>query len=163
MSRHAAVLGLGTRGYGWTALFRAAGWQVTGFDPESAVTSEGVARETTISATVRRAHWIAICLPERLELLQKVLQRAQAEAPRDAVFGVVSARFAIDDVQGCALRPESVILVQAKPDGGFAFDVSSKTGPKTRAAAERVLAELAAHASLTSGTPRPSSRDAQSA
>ena len=49
------------------------------------------------------------CLPDRLELMQKVIQRAQAEAPEGAVVAVTSHQHDVDGVQGCAIRPAQVV------------------------------------------------------
>ena len=86
MSRKAAILGLGERGSAWAEMFRDAGWRVSGFDPDPSVDglpsgSRGWRKQETISSTVAYADWVVCCLPDRLELMLKVLQRAQAEAP----------------------------------------------------------------------------------
>lgn len=153
MSRRAAVLGLGARGRVWAEAFQIAGWEVRAFDPDPEASCpilprNAYRREDTISATVQGADWVAVCLPERLELLQKVIQRAQAEAPKDTLIGVVTREFGIDDVQSCALRPAMVIVTEAKDDGGYACAVTPKTDPAARATAEKVLAELAALGSI---------------
>ncbi|MEM9969709.1 MAG: hypothetical protein AAF762_01235 [Pseudomonadota bacterium] len=164
MTRRAAILGLGQRGRIWADVFRAAGWQTRGFDPDENIGRTGAwTREATISGTVHGADWVAVCLPERLELMQKVMQRAQFEAPEEAVFGVVTEEFGIEDIQNCALRPANVMLAEAKADGGFALDVSAKTTPRLRSIAEDLLAELAAHRSLETPTAQPAPPDAESA
>ncbi len=149
MTRKAAILGLGQCGGAWARRFHAAGWAVTGFDPEPL--AEGVPsfqhdwrRETTISATVHGADWVVICVPERLELLRKVIQRAQAEAPKDAIFAVAARTFDIEEIQGCAVRPSCVIRVNTGETGGFIVDLTSKTEDAARTGASSVLAELAA-------------------
>lgn len=149
MTRKVAVLGLGTRGGDIATAFHKIGWAVSGFDPDPL--AEGVpdlkrdwTREATISSTVRGADWVMICLPERLELMRKVIQRAQSEAPRDAVIAVVTHDFDVDAVQGCAHRPAQVLRVDQGEDGGYLIDVSSKTDAGAKADARRVLAQLAA-------------------
>ena len=149
MTRKVAVLGLGTRGGDIARAFHATGWQVAGFDPDPG--AEGVPelkrdwiRQSTISGTVQGADWVVICLPERLELMRKVIQRAQSEAPRDTTIAVVTHDFDIDAVQGCALRPAHVLRVDQGEDGGYVIDVSSKTDAKAKSDATTVLAQLAA-------------------
>ncbi len=167
MKRTVAIIGLGKRGKTWSRAFHRAGWSVCGFDPDPEgglpLPSAEWQRENTISGTVQTADWVAVCLPERLELLQKVMQRVQAEAPESAVVAVASNAFTVDDVQACAMRPASVILAEAKADGGFAFDVSSKNAATVRQSAETTLAELAAYGSLTPGPDFPYEPDAESA
>jgi len=148
MKRQSAILGLGSRGRAWGRTLHGAGWFVVGFDPDPAVQEvsdmvPGMKREPTISATVRGADWVITCLPDRLELMRKVIQRAQAEAPEGAVIAVASPTHGIDDIQGCALRPASVIRVEANSEGGYGIDVSRKTDPATRSEAVSVLTALA--------------------
>ena len=161
MKKHAAIIGLGQRGQAWANAFLEAGWDVTGFDPDpvSPVFSGAEGRgqwrqEPTISATVRDASWITLCLPERLELLQKVIQRAQAEAPRAAVIGVVTSEFNIEDVQNCALRSEAVVIVSSGSKGAFNCDVSQKTSATTRDIARKTLAGLSTRGALSEPAPR---------
>lgn len=149
MTRKVAVLGLGTRGGDIARAFHKSGWEVAGFDPDPG--AEGApdlkrdwSRETTISGTVNGADWVVICLPERLELMRKVIQRAQGEAPRSATIAVVTRDFDIDAVQGCALRPAHVLRVDEGENGGYVIDVSSKTDPNAKSDATTVLAQLAA-------------------
>ena len=123
MNRKAAVLGLGGRGRAWAEMFRDAGWRVSGFDPDPSCQglpggSRGWRREETISTTVAHADWVVCCLPDRLELMQKVIQRAQAEAPGNAVIAVTTKAHDVDAVQGCALRPAQVVLITGAPDTG---------------------------------------------
>lgn len=149
MTRKVAVLGLGTRGGDIARAFHATGWAVSGFDPDPI--AEGVpdlkrdwTRESTISSTVRGADWVVICLPERLELMRKVIQRAQGEAPRDTTIAVVTKDFDVDAVQGCALRPAHVLRVDQGENGGYVIDVSPKTDAKAKSDATMVLSQLAA-------------------
>ena len=170
MTRKAAILGLGHSGGAWTRRFHAAGWTVTGFDPEPS--AEGIPsfqhdwrRETTISATVHGADWIVICVPERLELLRKVIQRAQAEAPKGAIIGVATQTFGIEEIQGCAVRPGCVIRVNTGETGGFVVDLTSRTDEAARTGASSVLAELAASDGIAGTTivTENQSPDAESA
>lgn len=149
MTRKVAVLGLGSRGGDIARAFHKCGWAVSGFDPDPG--AEGVpnlkrdwTREATISGTVRGADWVVICLPERLELMRKVIQRAQSEAPGDTVIAVVTHDFDVEAVQGCAHRPAQVLRVDQGEGGGYVIDVSSKTDAGAKSDARRVLAQLAA-------------------
>ncbi len=162
MSRKAAVLGLGERGALWAGAMVQTGWDVTGFDPEGGAFVEGLRRETTISATVRGADWIMICLPERAELMQKVIQRAQAEAPSHAVLAVVSQAFDVEQEQSCAIDPARVVLAAAK-DGGFVFNINSKTAGDVREETTLTLSELSAALSVYPCTDTNSEIDAKSA
>ncbi len=150
MSRRVAILGLGSRGLRWCEAAARAGWEVSAFDPDDriAVPGPGIRRQKTISATVRRADWVICCLPERLELIQMVLQRIQAEAPREAVVAVGSRELEIDAIQGCAIRPAQVMRVQESPGGGLSLDVSQKNDESLRAGATETLAVFAAALAL---------------
>ena len=151
MSRRVAILGLGARGSRWAEAFRDSGWLVSGFDPDPAAgrrLSADLRREQTISATVHGADWIFCCLPERLELMQMVLQRAQAEAPREAMIAVTSRAHDVEGVQTCTIRPAQVVRVAEADDGTLALDVTERNPTGTRAEAQQVLAELAAVLSL---------------
>ena len=105
-------------------------------------------REQTISSTVQGADWVFCCLPERLELMQMVLQRAQAEAPDEALVAVASREHDIEAVQNCALRAAHVVRVAEDEDGTLSLDVSERNRKGTRSEAQSVLAELAAILSL---------------
>lgn len=149
--RKAAILGLGNRGQFWLETALRSGWQVAGFDPDPSALSGGRARdwqrEQTISGTVKNAEWIVCCLPERLELMQKVIQRAQAEAPEASVIAV-DTRFVVDDVQACANRRGQLVQVTYDADAGFVLSVTSQNMPETKEAAKTTLAEFAATLSL---------------
>ncbi len=149
MTRKVAVLGLGTRGGDIVRAFHASGWTVSGFDPDPGATGvpdlkQDWRRETTISGSVHGADWVVVCLPERLELMRKVIQRAQGEAPREATIAVLTQSFDLDAVQDCALRPAFVLRVDEGEDGGYVIDVSSKTAPAAKSDATMVLSQLAA-------------------
>lgn len=144
MSRRAAILGLGRRGETWARLLHHAGWEVTWFDPEPASRDLSVVRAGTISDCVAGADWVLVAVPERIELIRSVVQRVQASAPDGAVIAVASDRHKIDALQGCALRPEYVIRVGRRPEGGFLADLSPRNTGTTRSEATEVLAALAA-------------------
>ncbi len=169
MTRKVAVLGLGTRGGDIARAFHASGWAVSGFDPDPIATGvpglkRDWSRETTISGTVRGADWVVICLPERLELMRKVIQRAQGEAPREATIAVVTTDFDVDAVQGCALRPAKVLRVDQGADGGYVIDVSSKTDASAKSDATIVLSQLAAQEFTPKAQPpQPPEEKAESA
>ena len=145
--RKAAILGLGCRGRFWLKTAVQAGWQVSGFDPDPtafpALRRSEWQREHTISGTVKGADWIFCCLPERLELMQKVIQRAQAEAPESTVLAV-HTMFAVEDVQTCATRPGQLVQVSRDNDAGFSLSVTSRNLPEIKSSATKTLAEFAA-------------------
>lgn len=149
--RKAAILGLGHRGQFWLETALASGWQVSGFDPDPTALRGGHKRdwrrEHTISSTVRDASWIVCCLPERLELMQKVIQRAQAEAPEASVIAV-DTQFAVDDVQACATRGGQLVQVTFDVSEGFALSVTRQNMPGIKESATTTLAEFAATLSL---------------
>lgn len=147
MNRKAAVLGLGERGQAWAEAFRDAGWRVSGFDPEPGVLglprgSRGWRREETISTTVAYSDWVVLCVPDRLELMQKVIQRAQAEAPERAILAVSSYQHDVDAVQGCAIRPARVVLVAGAPDLGVDLSVTGRNPAELKLDALAVLSEV---------------------
>jgi len=154
MTGRAAILGLGDRGRRWADACRHAGWEVAGFDPDDRA-GQGLQgdkawhREQTISGTVKGADWVICCLPERLELMRTVIQRAQAAAPEQAVIAVASRSFDIDEVQGCAIRPAQVVRVTEGSDGGLTLDLNARTHPELRDAATETLSGLAAVMSLS--------------
>ena len=140
-----------------------------GFDPEPL--AEGVPakvadwrREDTISATVRGADWVVCCLPERLELMQKVIQRAQAEAPEGTIVAVASRAHDVEAIQGCALRPALVVHVDETADGGVGLNLSARNDAELKAAALATIAEVVAVLSLDEPEAEPDQRpDAESA
>lgn len=153
MTRRVAILGLGATGGRWSRVFHKAGWSVAVFDPDPG--AEGGTRlkgdwkrHETISATVHGADWVMVCLPERLDLIRTVIQRAQSEAPRDAVVVTSSTTFDIEEVQGCALRPGDVVRIEPSQDGGISLQMTSKNSEEVRAKVKAVLPELAAVVSL---------------
>lgn len=169
MSRRAAILGLGRRGEAWARLCLDAGWHVRAFDPApnaaSAVTRlPGLRREGTISAAVRGADWVLCSVPDRLELIQMVLKRAQAEAPASAIVAVASPLFDIEALQACTMRPGQVVRVHDMEAGGLALDVTDRNAGELKQLAKAMSAELAAMRSLQEfGGSYPDGADAESA
>lgn len=167
MSRRAAILGLGSRGLFWADACDASGWVLRVFDPDpmaGAALPPRIRRESTISGSARGVDWVICCLPERLELVQKVVQRAQAEAPRDAVIAVTSEQFDIETLQAFMVRPERVIRLTGDPVQGVAFDVTDRNLPDLRRAAQAGVAELAAVVSLMPPPPeKDGAQEAESA
>ncbi len=156
MSRRAAILGLGRRGEHWAGLCLGAGWDVCAFDPAVNAASAvarlpGLRRVETISMAARRAELILCCVPDRLELIQMVVQRAQAEADEGSVVAVVSGAHDIDALQSCSIRPGQVVRLAPSDDGGIALDVTSRNAPDLKDAAGALMAELAALQSLQPG------------
>ena len=149
--RRIAILGLGRRGQFWLRTALQSGWQVSGFDPDPAAMPASRRsewrREHTISATVKHADWVICCLPERLELMQKVIQRAQAEAPEASVIAVDTC-FDIESVQSCATRRDQLIQVTYDSSAGYSLSVTAYNAPSIKQEATRTLAEFAATLSL---------------
>ena len=163
MTERVAILGLGQRGARWAETCLAAGWDVCGFDPDgrAGVSISGGAtwqRAPTISGAVQGATWVICCLPERLELMRTVVQRAQASAKMDAILAVVSADHNIDAVQGCAIRPSHVFRLNDVADGTLALDVSYLNGENEREQTKEALAVLSAAQSVTPA-PKPDELD----
>ena len=153
MKGRAAILGLGTRGTRWAEACLAAGWDVQGFDPDDRAgggisTGASWRREGTISGAVSGAELVICCLPERLELVRTVVQRAQAAAAMDAMIAVASDIHDIDAVQGCAIRPTQVVRLLEGEGGDLALDVSSQNNSDIRERATNAVAELSAAASV---------------
>lgn len=164
MSPTVAILGLGETGAYWSRICLRAGWRVSAFDPDPAAhpvtpTKGGWKRYETISETVRRADVIILCVPSRLDLIRMVVQRAQSEAPVEAIVVSTARTHDIEEVQTCALRPAQVIHLVDAEDGGFALHLTEKNSDDVRARAKALLPELAAVASLE---PRPERRPDQS-
>ncbi len=169
MKRRAAILGLGARGTVWAHTCLDAGWAVRAFDPApdglTGLTGvPGFRRERTISAAVERADWILCCLPERLELIQMVMQRALAAAPEGAVTAVATRTHDIEALQSCTSRPGQIFRLAETEEGGVSLDVTERNAEDMRQAAEGAFAELAAVRSLRLLEDQPDlSDDAQSA
>ncbi len=134
MMRTAAIIGTGVIGAGWAARFLLMGWNVTLFDPDpeaerktaavlesarralpmlydTALPPEGsLTRCATISQAVEGADWIQESVPERLALKRKVYQTVQEHCRADAVIASSTSGFKPSDIQGCATRPEQILV-----------------------------------------------------
>ncbi len=170
MSRKVAILGLGQRGLAWAETFRQAGWLVSGFDPDPAAPglpkgSKGWRREQTISATAAQADWVICCLPDRLELMQKVVQRAQAEAPRNAIIAVCSREHDVEAVQGCAMRPSQIVLLTGVAGQGIGLNLTGRNPAELKIDAIAALSSVCPEplVTLPSDIAVGQSRDARSA
>ena len=134
MSRTAAIIGTGVIGAGWAARFLMMGWDVRLFDPapgarrraratlenarralpmlyDTALPAEG--RLTwceTISEAVAGAEWIQESVPERLSLKRKTFQKIQQHCRPDALIASSASGFTPSALQGCATRPEQIIV-----------------------------------------------------
>ncbi|KQI72119.1 3-hydroxyacyl-CoA dehydrogenase [Loktanella sp. 5RATIMAR09] len=130
----AAVIGGGVIGGGWAARFLLMGWNVRVFDPDPqaerkinevlenarrslpglsdvALPTEGhLSFHDTMSAAVTDVAWIQESVPERLELKRKVYQTLQEHCPHDAVIGSSTSGFKPSELQGCATRPEQIVV-----------------------------------------------------
>ncbi len=134
MTRTAAIIGTGVIGAGWAARFLLNGWNVTVFDPDpeairktaavleaarralpmlydTALPPEGsLTHCATISEAVEGADWIQESVPERLALKRKVYQTVQEHCRADAVIASSTSGFKPSDIQGCATRPEQILV-----------------------------------------------------
>ncbi len=130
----AAIIGGGVIGGGWAARFLLNGWNVRVFDPDpeaerkigevldnarrsypglfdKGVPAEGnLTFHETMSDAVDGAIWIQESVPERLELKQKVYQALQAACAHDAIIGSSTSGFKPSELQGCAVRPEQILV-----------------------------------------------------
>ena len=169
MTRIVAILGAGETGARWKQDFLTAGWQVRIFDPDPEapgfIDMKGDCRRVgTISGSVGEADWIVVAVPDRLELMQKIIQRAQAVAPPEAVIAATSRGHDIDALQGCGLRAGNIIRVLRDADGGFDLHVTHRNDDGFRREAVLALSELSAVRCL--GVPdrvEPDQDDAASA
>lgn len=134
MTKTAAILGGGVIGGGWAARFLLMGWNVRVFDPsptaeetlqamlararkalpalyDVALPAEGrLTFHDTISEAVAGADWIQESVPERLDLKQKLYQQVQSVCDAGAIIGSSTSGFTPSDLQGCATRPEQIIV-----------------------------------------------------
>ncbi len=132
--RVAAIIGGGVIGGGWAARFLLMGWEVRFFDPDPAAadrlaaTLENARRAlpglhdaalpqegrlavcATISEAVAGADWIQESVPERLELKRKTFQKLQEHCEPDAVIASSTSGFTARQLQGCATRPEQILV-----------------------------------------------------
>lgn len=130
----AAIIGGGVIGGGWAARFLLMGWDVRIFDPDPeaerkigevlanarrslpglsdvALPAAGkLSFHATMSETVSGADWIQESVPERLELKRKVYQTLQEHCSVDAIIGSSTSGFKPSELQGCAARPEQIVV-----------------------------------------------------
>ena len=165
MSRTVAILGLGRAGGEWARDMLSSGWRVRVFDPEpkpaglDGLPARSVERSGTISGCVGGADWVIVSVPDRLELMQKVIQRAQAEAPDTAIIAVLSETHEVDAIQGCAIRPGRVIHVRRREDGGFDLNVTHRNDDAFRKEAVLALSALSAVRTIGADYIPPVPRD----
>tara|TARA_R110002167_G_scaffold366284_2_gene594451 strand:- start:177520 stop:178974 length:1455 start_codon:yes stop_codon:yes gene_type:complete len=134
MGKSAAIIGGGVIGGGWAARFLLMGWDVRVFDPDPqaqrkigevldnarrslpglsdvALPDEGTLTYCdTMSEAVAGAAWIQESVPERLELKRKVYQTLQEHCAKDAIIGSSTSGFKPSELQGCATRPEQIVV-----------------------------------------------------
>lgn len=134
MTQTAAIVGGGVIGGGWAARFLLMGWDVRVFDPDPeaqrkitevlknarrslpglsdvALPAEGTLTfHDTMSSAVEGVAWVQESVPERLELKRKVYQTLQEHCPADAVIGSSTSGFKPSELQGCATRPEQIVV-----------------------------------------------------
>ncbi len=134
MGQVAAIIGGGVIGGGWAARFLLMGWDVRVFDPDPqaerkigevianarrslpglsdvALPPEGrLSFHDTMSDAVAGAVWIQESVPERLELKRKVYQTLQEHCDPAAVIASSTSGFKPSELQGCALRPEQIVV-----------------------------------------------------
>ncbi|SMX37255.1 carnitine 3-dehydrogenase [Octadecabacter ascidiaceicola] len=134
MAQVAAIIGGGVIGGGWAARFLLNGWDVRVFDPDPeaerkisevldnaraslpglydmAMPDEGkLTYHDTMSDAVAGASWIQESVPERLELKRKVYQMLQEHCAADAIIGSSTSGFKPSELQGCATRPEQIVV-----------------------------------------------------
>ena len=134
MTRIATIIGGGVIGGGWAARFLLNGWDVRVFDPDPEAQRKigevlGNARASlpglydmpmpdegtlsfhdTMSEALKGASWIQESVPERLELKRKVYQTVQEHCDPDAVIGSSTSGFKPSELQGCATRPEQIVV-----------------------------------------------------
>lgn len=169
MSVRGTILGLGRRGEMLASFCLKAGWEVRAFDPAPLAAAaearlDGLRRSDTISSAVRHADWVFCCLPDRIELIQKVMQRAQYEAPDNALMAVVSSSYDIETIQSCAMRPSQVFRISMAGDGACTLDMAERNPEDARRRAKRVAEDLAAVGSLFGlHDSSPPDEDAESA
>ena len=168
MTRTVAILGAGETGRRWKQDFLTAGWRVRLFDPDPDAPgfqdmTGDCRRVGTISGSVGDADWIVVAVPDRLELIQKVVQRAQAVATKEAVIAVTSRAYDIDALQGCGLRPGNIIRVLHDAEGGFDLHVRRRNDDGFRKKAVLALSELSAVRCLGVPDEAPDQDDAASA
>ncbi|MDA3857025.1 MAG: carnitine 3-dehydrogenase [Roseovarius sp.] len=134
MTKTAAIIGGGVIGGGWAARFLLNGWDVRVFDPDPeaerkinevlgnarhalpmlydiALPAEGaLSFHPTMSEAVTGASWIQESVPERLELKRNVYQTLQEHCDAGAIIGSSTSGFKPSELQGCATRPEQIVV-----------------------------------------------------
>ena len=134
MSHIATIIGGGVIGGGWAARFLLNGWDVRVFDPDPEakrkigevldnaraslpglydmpMPDEGtLSFHDTMSDAVAGATWIQESVPERLDLKRKVYQTVQEHCDPEAVIGSSTSGFKPSELQGCATRPEQIVV-----------------------------------------------------
>ncbi|SHL69653.1 carnitine 3-dehydrogenase [Roseovarius marisflavi] len=134
MVKTAAIIGGGVIGGGWAARFLLNGWDVRVFDPDPeaerkigevlgnarhalpmlydvALPAEGaLSFHNTMSEAVAGASWIQESVPERLALKRKVYQTLQEHCDAGAIIGSSTSGFKPSELQGCATRPEQIVV-----------------------------------------------------
>ncbi len=167
----AAIIGGGVIGGGWAARFLLMGWDVRVFDPDPqaerkitevldnarrslpglsdvALPAEGRLsfHDTHVGGSGRCGRWVQESVPERLEMKRKVYQTLQEHCPHDAVIGSSTSGFKPSELQGCATRPEQIVvahpfnpvyllpLIELVP--------SDKTAPQIVERAKAILTEI---------------------
>ena len=156
-TRRVAILGAGARGGRWTRRFHRLGWDVRVFDPNPAAEgaiplSDGWSRHDTISEAVAGADWICVNLPERLELVQMVIARAQGASSDAATILATTRVFDAEQVQSCAIRPGRVVQVNEAEDGGLVLGVTDRNGDPVRDDVRLTLSAIAAQIGLDEAT-----------
>lgn len=151
--RAVAVLGLGDTGSAWAKALHSAGWNVRVFDPSDMVDDAmpkgaGFRRCDTISGAVRDAAWIIVALPQRLELVTKVIQRAQAEAPAGAIVVSTAGRLDLDAMQMTSPRPERIVMLRPGEDGEIALKMTRRNTDGLRADVLALVSEIEADLDL---------------
>jgi carnitine 3-dehydrogenase len=133
-TQSAAIIGGGVIGGGWAARFLLMGWDVRVFDPDPEAArkinevldnarrslpglsdvdlpEEGeLSFHDTLSSAVHGVAGSHESVPERLELKRKVYQTLQEHCPHDAVIGSSTSGFKPSQLQGCATRPEQIVV-----------------------------------------------------
>jgi len=134
MANIVAIIGGGVIGGGWAARFLLMGWDVQVFDPDpQAERKIGEVLENarrslpglsdvmlpeegtltyceTISEAVKGASWIQESIPERLDIKRKTFQKIQETCAPDAVIGSSTSGFKPSELQGCATRPDQIMV-----------------------------------------------------
>ncbi len=134
MAQTVSIIGGGVIGGAWAARFLLNGWDVRIFDPDpeatrkigevmanaryalpmlydTALPPEGeLTWHETISDAVKGADYIQESVPERLELKRKVYQTIQEHCDPDAIIASSTSGFKPSELQGCATRPEQIVV-----------------------------------------------------